>query len=78
MGINGGDYQRPTSTAFFQTSISTKDLDDNNQLTDLIKQAGLTYLELAQNDEVKKLTKMKYRNQLRHAIYELADEFVGE
>lgn len=63
---------------FAKHQFQQKDLDDNNQLTDLIKQAGLTYLELAQNDEVKKLTKMKYRNQLRHAIYELADEFVGE
>ncbi|MFZ7179716.1 type I restriction endonuclease subunit R [[Pasteurella] aerogenes] len=63
---------------FVKHQFQQKDLDDNDQLTDLIKQAGLTYPELAQNDEVKKLTKMKYRNQLRHAIYELADEFVGE
>ncbi|OOF46307.1 DEAD/DEAH box helicase [Rodentibacter trehalosifermentans] len=63
---------------FAKHQFQQKDLDDNDQLTDLIKQASITYPELAQNNDVKKLTKMKYRNQLRNAIYELADDFVGE
>lgn len=66
-------------TALFNRhQYQQKDLDDNDQLTDLIKNAGITYTEMAQDKEIKALSKMKYRNQLRNAIYQLADELVGE
>lgn len=77
MGINRRWLPTPNFDSFLPNINFNKDLDDNNQLTDLIKQQ-VSYPELAQNDEIKKLTKMKYRNRLRHTIYELADEFVGE
>lgn len=63
---------------FSKHKFNEKDLDDNDQLTNLIKQASTTYPELAQNAEIKQLSKMKYRNQLRAAIYQLADELIGE
>ncbi|HDR0642294.1 HsdR family type I site-specific deoxyribonuclease [Pasteurella multocida] len=63
---------------FSRHQYQQKDLDDNDQLTELIKKAGVTYTEIAQDNEIKALSKMKYRNQLRNAIYQLADEFTGE
>ncbi|NOL52502.1 type I restriction endonuclease subunit R [Pelistega suis] len=63
---------------FSQHQFQQKDLDDNDQLTSLIKEAGSVYTEMSQSEEVRTLPKMKYRNQLRSAIYELADKFVRE
>lgn len=53
-----------------------KDLDDNQQITNLLKVAVKDYAVLAYDEQVRSLTKMKYRGQLRDAIYEFADELV--
>lgn len=50
------------------------DLDDTGQLRDIIAQASINYQTLAHDEEVQALPKIKYRNGLRDAIYELADE----
>jgi len=63
---------------FSQHQYQQKDLDDNDQLTNMIKEAGMVYSEIAQDEVVRSLPRMKYRNQLRSAIYELADLYVGE
>lgn len=51
-----------------------QDLDDTGQIRDVIAQASADYKTLAHDEEVQSLSKIKYRNSLRDAIYELADE----
>jgi type I restriction enzyme R subunit len=59
---------------FSRHRYSQQDLDDTGQIRDLIAQASGTYQTLAHDDEVQKLSKIKYRNGLREALYKLADE----
>ena len=51
-----------------------QDLDDTNQIRDLITKASVDYKSLAHDEKVQSLSKIKYRNSLREAIYQLADE----
>ncbi|MDI3537274.1 MAG: type I restriction endonuclease subunit R [Eubacteriaceae bacterium] len=53
-----------------------QDLDQTGQISDIISQASLDYKTLAHDQKVVGLNKIKYRNGLREAIYELADEMV--
>ncbi|QIB68718.1 type I restriction endonuclease subunit R [Aminipila butyrica] len=61
---------------FSRHRYSAQDLDDTGQIRDIIAQASLDYMTLAHDEEVQALSKIKYRNGLREAIYELADELV--
>lgn len=54
-----------------------QDLDDTGQIRDIIAKASKRYKELAVDEEIPKLTKIKYRNRLREAIYKRADDMVG-
>ena len=51
-----------------------QDLDDAGQLSDIIKKASEEYKTMALDEEVQTLSKIKYRNGLREAIYKLADK----
>ncbi|PRR80035.1 type I restriction endonuclease subunit R [Clostridium luticellarii] len=51
-----------------------QDLDDTGQIRDIIAQASVNYKILAHDQEIQSLSKIKYRNGLREAIYELADD----
>ncbi|AND86004.1 HsdR family type I site-specific deoxyribonuclease [Clostridium tyrobutyricum] len=51
-----------------------QDLDDTGQIRDIIAKASVDYKTLAHNEEIQSLSKIKYRNGLREAIYELADD----
>ncbi|APM40901.1 type I restriction endonuclease subunit R [Clostridium kluyveri] len=51
-----------------------QDLDDTGQIRDIIAQASVDYKTLAHNEGIQSLSKIKYRNSLREAIYKLADE----
>lgn len=62
---------------FSQHKYGQQDLDKTGQIRDMIAKATVTYQELAYDKEVQALTKIKYRNQLRKAIYDLADELVN-
>lgn len=53
------------------------DLDEAGALTKIITQGSASYSELATDIGVQKLSKIKYRNELREAFYVLADE-MGE
>ncbi|MBP2621990.1 type I restriction endonuclease subunit R [Streptococcus panodentis] len=55
-----------------------KDLDDMGQIRDLIAQASLAYKEMALDPDVQSLSKIKYRNGLREAIYRLADQLIEQ
>ena len=54
------------------------DLDDTGHLRTLIKEASRDYQTWAEDDAVKGLSKIQYRNQLRQALYDLADDLVGQ
>ena len=51
-----------------------QDLDDAGELSKIIKEASEIYTDMAVDEEVVQLSKIKYRNYLRDAIYKLADE----
>lgn len=59
---------------FSRHRYGLQDLDDNGQIRDIIAQASSDYKTLAHDKEIQALPKMKYRNGLREAIYQLADE----
>lgn len=59
---------------FSRHRFGLQDLDDTGQIRDVIAQASSDYKTLAHDEEVQSLSKIKYRNSLREAIYELADE----
>lgn len=61
-------------TLFSQHKYGQQDLDDRGQIRDLLAQAAGTYKQMAYDEKVQKLSKIKYRNGLREAIYELADK----
>jgi type I restriction enzyme R subunit len=61
---------------FSRHRYGLQDLDDSGQIRDIIAKASVDYKTLAHNEEVQALSKIKYRNGLREAIYELADELV--
>ncbi|MCP3747121.1 type I restriction endonuclease subunit R [Paenibacillus sp. A3M_27_13] len=61
---------------FSRHRYGLQDLDDTGQIRDIIAQASSDYKTLAHDEKVQSLSKMKYRNGLRDAIYELADEMV--
>lgn len=59
---------------FSRHRYGMQDLDDTGQVRDIIAKASRDYKTLALDEEVQKLSKIKYRNSLREAIYALADE----
>ncbi|WP_442882170.1 type I restriction endonuclease subunit R, EcoR124 family, partial [Clostridium sp.] len=59
---------------FSRHRYGVQDLDDTGQIRDIIAKASLDYKTLAHNEEIQSLSKIKYRNGLRDAIYELADD----
>lgn len=61
---------------FSRHHYGLQDLDDTGQVRDIIAKASSDYKTLAHDKEVQLLSKIKYRNGLREAIYELADELV--
>lgn len=61
---------------FSRHRYGLQDLDDTGQIRDIIAGASSDYKTLAHDEEVQSLSKIKYRNGLRDAIYELADKLV--
>ncbi|MCS6132935.1 type I restriction endonuclease subunit R [Clostridium botulinum] len=59
---------------FSSHRYGVQDLDDNGQIRDIIAKASVDYKTLAHNEDVQSLSKIKYRNGLREAIYKLADD----
>ena len=55
-----------------------QDLDDTGWIKFILSQASEGYKQIAESEEVQALSKIKYRNALREAIYELADDLVME
>ncbi|WP_353948720.1 HsdR family type I site-specific deoxyribonuclease [Sporolactobacillus sp. Y61] len=61
---------------FSRHRYGLQDLDDTGQIRDIIAQASTNYKTMAHDGAIQKLSKIKYRNSLREAIYELADDLV--
>lgn len=59
---------------FSRHRYGQQDLDDTGQIRDIIALASSGYMTLAHDQEVQSLSKIKFRNGLREAIYQLADE----
>ena len=59
---------------FSRHQYGMQDLDNTGQLRDLITEAGKNYRILAREPEIRDLNKIRYRNDLRQAIYRLADQ----
>ena len=59
---------------FSNHHYGVQDLDDTKQITNIIGEASKDYQTLAHDEEIQALSRMKYRNKLREAIYKLADE----
>ncbi|WP_108775709.1 type I restriction endonuclease subunit R [Lactimicrobium massiliense] len=55
-----------------------QDLDEAGKMNDIIYRGSLVYQEMSTDDEVKALRRLKYRNALRQAIYDFANEYVME
>lgn len=58
---------------FSRHRYGMQDLDDMGQIRDIIAKASQNYKTLAHDESVQTLSKIKYRNSLREAIYKLAD-----
>lgn len=61
---------------FARHKYGKQDLDDTGEVRKLLAQASSTYKEMAYDADVQKMSKIKYRNGLREAFYELADEMI--
>lgn len=61
-------------TLFARHHYGKQDLDDAGEISDIIKKASMEYTTMALDEEVQSLSKIKYRNGLRDAIYKLADK----
>lgn len=63
---------------FSRHSYGQQDLDDTGQIQEIITNASSSYMTLAYDAAVQALSKIKYRNALREAIYDLADSVVED
>lgn len=61
---------------FNKHSYGIQDLDDTGYIREVIAKASLSYTTLSHDENIQALSKIKYRNGLREAIYNLADSVV--
>lgn len=59
---------------FSRHRYGKQDLDDAGEISEIIKRATEDYKNMSLDEEVQALSKIKYRNGLREAIYKLADK----
>lgn len=75
-GITDAIKNTELQNLFSMHQYGKQDLDDTGRITQLLADASKEYQTMAFDDEVKALSKIRYRNSLREAIYNLADELV--
>lgn len=59
---------------FSRHNYGKQDLDDAGEISDIIKRASENYKAMALDEDIQALSKIKYRNGLREAIYKMADK----
>lgn len=62
---------------FERHNYGQRDLDDAGRIQDIVTNGSRSYRVLAYDEEVRNMSKIKYRNGLRDAIYELADDLAA-
>lgn len=72
--ISAASLNRMTANHVF----GEQDLDEANRLTNLLREGQQQYKEKAVSDKVRALTRIKYRNELRRSLTDLADKMVSE
>ena len=55
-----------------------QDLDMAGQLTNILKEGAQNYQVMAEDPAIRSLSRLKYRNGLRAAVYALADSLTEE
>ena len=63
---------------FSSHRFGQQDLDDTGAVTRIITEASGLYKTMAEDAEVQALSKIKYRNGLRDALYKMADELAED
>jgi len=63
---------------FARHRYGLQDLDDTGWIRDILTRSTNTYQTLAHDPAVQSLSRIKYRNSLREAIYKLADELAEQ
>lgn len=63
---------------FARHRYDMQDLDDFGDIRDIITKASSSYQILAHDERVQSLSRIRYRNELRDALYELADSMVSK
>lgn len=63
---------------FSSHRFGQQDLDDTGAVTHIITEASGLYKTMAEDAEVQGLSKIKYRNGLRDALYKMADELAED
>lgn len=59
---------------FSRHHYGKQDLDDDGMISEIIKKASISYSAMAIDGKIQSLSKIKYRNSLRDAIYKLANK----
>lgn len=74
-GMQGVITPQQLRTLISQHIYGQDDLNDGNVVTDILKGAAAQYTKTAKDPLIRDLRKIAYRNRLRAAIKELADQF---
>jgi len=77
-GLGQVTSNRELKELFSQHKYGQKDLDDHGEIKTLLFKASADYPILAQDEKIKEFSKIRYRNELRTAIYSLADKLLRE
>ena len=62
---------------FERHNYGQRDLDDAGRIQDIVTNGSRSYRVLAYDEDVRNMSKIKYRNGLRDAIYELVDDLAA-
>jgi len=58
--------------------LGENDLDDANQITELLSKSVKIYKDIAYDEDIRSLSRIKYRSGFKQTLLDLADEIVGE
>lgn len=76
-GIDGVMDNDGLKAFFARHQYGQEDLNDLGQVDKLLTESASIHKESAQDPEIKTLSKIKYRKELRQALHELADDVVS-
>lgn len=77
-GLIGSVSQEDFEKMLSVHRLGQRDLDDAGEMSDMIFKGASHYEETAADPKVREMRKLKYRNELREAIYDFADHLIQE